>query len=246
MKPQITFTRREVIKTLGAGAALAGMGLVPSKIGRAEPTVRLSLQQPFVLPPLAYDYAALEPHIDTLTMQIHHDKHHQGYVNNANKALVDYPDLQGMTAQQLLSDLEFLPVALRTTVRNNVGGHANHSLFWQVISPKGGGAPVGKLAQSIDRTFGSFQSFVTEFSNAAMHRFGSGWAWLSVVDGRLKIHSTENQDSPLSEGATPILGLDVWEHAYYLNYQNRRADYVQAFWNIVNWDQAGINFLETV
>jgi superoxide dismutase, Fe-Mn family len=246
MNPKNSFTRREVLKTLGVGAAFAGMGLVPSKSSRAAASAAMPLQQPFVLPDLTYDYDALEPHIDARTMQIHHDKHHQGYVNNANKALADYPELQTLSARQLLGDLESLPPAIRTAVRNNVGGHANHSLFWRGISPKGGGDPVGKLAQSIDGSFGSFPAFVSEFSAAAMQRFGSGWVWLSLTDGRLKIHSTANQDSPFSEAATPILGLDVWEHAYYLHYQNRRADYVKAFWNIVDWKQAESNFIQSI
>ena len=178
----------------------------------------------FTLPDLPYPYDALEPHIDALTMQIHHTKHHQGYVDNLNKALVDYPDLQSKSVEDLLKDLNAIPEAIRTAVRNHGGGHANHSLFWQLMSPKGG-EPVGAVAQLKD-----------QFIQAAMARFGSGWAWvIKDVAGKLEVISTANQDSPLSDGLTPILGVDVWEHAYYLKYQNRRADYLQAWWQIVNW-----------
>jgi len=184
----------------------------------------------------------LEPYVDAQTMEIHHGKHHQGYVNNANKALSDYPELHGLLATQLLERLNEIPSSIRTAVRNNVGGHVNHSLFWKIIGPNKGGEPVGKLADAIKTTFGSVSAFQQEFATAAKTCFGSGWAWLSVKDDRLLVHSTANQDSPLSEGATPLLGLDVWEHAYYLNYQNRRADYINAFWSIVNWEQAEVNF----
>lgn len=245
MKPRTSFTRRDLLKTLGAGAALAGIGLIPVRGGGSSGTAAgpgKAMAQPFILPPLGYDYEALEPHIDARTMEIHHTKHHQGYVNNANKALADYPELQSLTADELLADLDGVPEPIRTAVRNNVGGHANHSIFWQVIHPHGGGNPSGRLAAALEAEFGSIESFQEKFAASAMQRFGSGWAWLSLRDGRLVVHSTANQDSPLSEGAQPILGLDVWEHAYYLNYQNRRAGYVQAFWDVVNWDQAELNY----
>jgi Fe-Mn family superoxide dismutase len=197
-------------------------------------------------PPLPYPYDALEPHIDTRTMQIHHDKHHQGYVNKLNAALEGHPDLQAKSVEELLSDLDALPESIRTAVRNNGGGHANHTLFWPSMSPDGGGEPEGALAEAINATFGSFSAFKEQFSQAAATRFGSGWAWLCVDGGgSLQVLSTPNQDSPLSQGLTPILGLDVWEHAYYLNYQNRRPDYIAAFWNIVNWDEVALR-LEAV
>lgn len=221
---------------------MAGLGLMASPRSVAGPALTKTPLQPFELPALDYAFDALEPYLDARTMEIHHDKHHQGYVNKANAALVDYPGLQGLMATQLLERLDEIPAPIRTAVRNNVGGHVNHSLFWKIIGPQGGGAPVGKLAEAIKTTFGSFSAFRQQFVTAAKTRFGSGWAWLSVKEGRLWVHSTANQDSPLSEGATPLLGLDVWEHAYYLNYQNRRADYIDAFWSIVNWEQAEINF----
>ena len=221
---------------------MAGLGLMTAHKSVAGPALTKTPLQPFKLPALDYAFDALEPYVDAQTMEIHHDKHHQGYVNKANKALADYPELHGFLATQLLERLNEIPTATRTAVRNNVGGHVNHSLFWKIIGPNHGGAPVGKLAEAIQTTFGSFSAFQEQFTAAAKTRFGSGWAWLSVKDGRLLVHSTANQDSPLSESATPLLGLDVWEHAYYLNYQNRRADYINAFWSIVNWDQAEVNF----
>lgn len=190
----------------------------------------------FELPPLPYDYNALEPHIDEQTMRIHHDKHHAAYVNNVNKALEGHAELANLSIEELLRSLDRVPENIRTTVNNNGGGHANHTLFWQIMSPNGGGEPTGALADAINSTFGSFTSFKEKFTAAATGRFGSGWAWL-VVDsaGNLEVTSTPNQDSPISQGKTPILGLDVWEHAYYLKYQNRRPDYISAWWNVVNW-----------
>jgi Fe-Mn family superoxide dismutase len=179
----------------------------------------------------------LEPHFDARTMEIHHSKHHQAYINNANAALANQPSLQTMSAEDMVRNLGRLPDAVRTTLRNNVGGHLNHAIFWRVIGPRGGGAPAGAIGPAITQTFGSFDAFKTQFADAAMKRFGSGWAWLTVKEGKLGISSTANQDSPLSDGATPLLGLDVWEHAYYLKYQNRRADFVTAFWNVVKWDE---------
>lgn len=189
----------------------------------------------FTTPDLPYGYAALEPHIDEQTMRLHHDKHHTGYTAKLNAAL-DGTGLEGRTVESLLVTLDELPQQIRTAVRNHGGGHANHGLFWQVLSPEGGGSPGGELAGAIDATFGSFGSFREQFTAAATGRFGSGWAWLIVTaDRSLSITSTPNQDSPLSHGAIPILGLDVWEHAYYLRYQNRRAEYVDAFFEIVRW-----------
>ena len=233
-------SRRDALKTLGAGAALLGLGLAT---GRAQSkTATVNAPQPFTLPQLGYAYDALTPHIDARTMEIHHTKHHQAYINNANQALAGFPELHGLDATALLQRLDSVPEKIRTAVRNNVGGHHNHSLFWQVIKPQGGGEPSGALAAAIIRDFGSLAAFKTQFAEAAMKRFGSGWAWLSLKEGSLHVHSTANQDSPLSEGALPLLGLDVWEHAYYLHYQNRRADYVAAFWSIINWPQVESNF----
>jgi Fe-Mn family superoxide dismutase len=192
----------------------------------------------YTLPELPYPQNALEPHIDARTMEIHHQKHHGGYVSKLNAALEGHANLASKSIEELMRDLDAVPEAIRTAVRNNGGGHANHSLFWTVMSPKGGGTPSGELGKAVDSTFGSFDKFREEFANAAANRFGSGWAWLCVKPGgALHITSTPNQDTPLSEGHTPVLGLDVWEHAYYLNYQNRRPDYIAAFWNVVNWDE---------
>ncbi|PQD96498.1 superoxide dismutase [Pradoshia eiseniae] len=191
----------------------------------------------FSLPQLPYEYDALEPHIDKETMNIHHTKHHNTYVTNLNAALEGQEDLAGKSLEELLANIESVPENIRTAVRNNGGGHANHSLFWELLSPNGGGEPTGELAEAIAAKFGSFESFKEEFAKAATTRFGSGWAWLTVKDGELELSSTANQDSPLMEGKTPILGLDVWEHAYYLNYQNRRPEYIASFWNVVNWDE---------
>ena len=193
----------------------------------------------FQLPDLPYDLNALEPNIDAKTMGIHHSKHHQAYVNNLNAALEGHPELAEKTAIELIADLEAIPGDIRMAVRNNGGGHVNHSLFWTVMKPNGGGQPSGGLADDINSAFGSFDSFKTEFAKAAATQFGSGWAWLCVgSDGKLLVTKTPNQDNPISTGAgIPILGLDVWEHAYYLNYQNRRPDYVEAWWNTVDWDR---------
>jgi Fe-Mn family superoxide dismutase len=190
---------------------------------------------PYTLPPLPYAPEALEPHIDAETMRIHHSKHHKAYVDNANKLLADQPELAKLSPVELLENLAEAPESIRAGLRNNVGGHVNHSAFWLMMSPNGGGEPTGDLAKAIDSTFGSFADFKKQFTDAAMKRFGSGWAWLVVKDGKLSILSTPNQDPPLLDGYTTILGLDVWEHAYYLKYQNRRADYAVAWWNVVNW-----------
>jgi Fe-Mn family superoxide dismutase len=188
------------------------------------------------LPALPYANNALEPHIDETTMMIHHDRHHNAYVTNLNAALESAPELQGLSIDELISDLNRVPEGIRMAVRNNGGGHANHSLFWEVIGPNAGGAPSGALAAAIDAELGGFDKFKEDFAKAGATRFGSGWAWLSVTpEGKLVVSSTPNQDSPVMEGNTPILGMDVWEHAYYLKYQNKRPDYIAAFWNVVNW-----------
>ncbi len=196
-----------------------------------------------VLPDLPYSYDALEPSIDAKTMEIHHGKHHQSYVNNLNAALENHPELQEKSVEDLISDLNSIPENIRNAVRNNGGGHANHSLFWPCMGPDGGGTPEGELADAINSAFGSFDNFKDQFSKAAATRFGSGWAWLCVDNnGDLVVTSTPNQDNPISDGLKPVLGLDVWEHAYYLNYQNRRPDYVNSWWNVVNWNQVVLNF----
>jgi superoxide dismutase, Fe-Mn family len=197
---------------------------------------------PFKLPELGYAYNALEPHIDAQTMEIHHSKHHAAYTNNLNAALEKHPDLQGREAEDLIRNLLSVPEDIRTAVRNNGGGYINHNLFWQIMQPGGSNKPTGKLASEIDSAFGSFDAFKEAVAKAGTTRFGSGWAWL-VTDagGKLQVTSTPNQDSPISDGLTPLLGLDVWEHAYYLKYQNKRPDYITAWWNVVNWDVVGSN-----
>lgn len=192
------------------------------------------------LPALPYAHNALEPHIDATTMEIHHGRHHNTYVTNLNNALKSAPELESKSVEDLIADLNSVPEAIRTAVRNNGGGHANHSLFWKTISPSGGGQPSGALAAAIDAELGGFEKFKETFANAAATRFGSGWAWLALSkDGKLKVYSLPNQDSPIMEGDTPLLGLDVWEHAYYLKYQNKRPDYIAAFWNVVDWNAVG-------
>jgi Fe-Mn family superoxide dismutase len=207
-----------------------------------------AITQPFVLPNLGYAYDALEPQIDARTMEIHYTKHHQAYITNANKALADHPELHSLTAEAILANLDGVPESIRTTLRNNVGGHVNHSFFWRIIAPAEAGtaAADGRLDQAIGEAFGSHDAFQAQFAAAALKQFGSGWAWLSVRNGKLAIHSTPNQDSPLSAGATPVIGLDVWEHAYYLKHQNVRADYIAAFWKVLNWQQAAANYAAAV
>ena len=196
----------------------------------------------YELPELPYPCDALEPHIDARTMEIHHGKHHAAYIANVNGALEDHPDLAGKSVEDLIADLAGVPEAIRGAVRNNGGGHANHSLFWTVMSPGGGGEPTGDLADAINAACGSFAGFKEQFHNAGMTRFGSGWAWLSLDSGNLVVESTANQDSPLMEGRTPILGCDVWEHAYYLNYQNLRGNYINEFFNVIDWDAVASRF----
>ncbi len=202
-----------------------------------------TLIYPFVLPPLPYAYNALEPHIDTLTMEIHHTKHHKKYVDELNSALKDYPELHTKTLEELLKDLDAIPESIRTAVRNNAGGHYNHSFFWKIMSPDGGGEPQGELLEKMNKYFNDFKSFKEQFTAAAKKVFGSGWAWLcSDKKGDLLVTTTGNQDSPISQGLVPLLGLDVWEHAYYLKYQNRRPEYIDAWWNVVNWKLVEANF----
>jgi len=196
----------------------------------------------YELPPLPYDYAALEPYIDEATMKLHHDKHHQAYVTNLNGAVDKHPELGKKSAEELLKDLAGVPEDVRTTVRNNGGGHVNHTMFWQIMKPKGGGDPSGDIAQQIKADFGSFEDMKKQFNETTAKQFGSGWGWIIFVGGKLKVVTTPNQDNPLSQGHYPILGNDVWEHAYYLKYQNKRADYLAAWWNTVNWDEVNKRF----
>ena len=228
-------TRREALSTLGVGAlalAAAGRGL-----DAAAPDGIQAAAGPYTLAPLPYAYDALEPHIDALTMQVHHDRHHQAYVNNLNTAIAAAGEAGKAPLDDLLKNVAALPEPVRTAVRNNGGGHVNHLQYWTLLAPGAGGAPTGAIADAIAAAFGSFSAFKDQFSKAAMGRFGSGWAWLSDENGKLVIHSTANQDTPSMEGKRAIFGLDVWEHAYYLKYQNRRADYVGAFWNVINWTE---------
>ncbi len=203
----------------------------------------------FTLPNLPYAFDALAPHIDAKTMEIHHGKHHGAYINNLNKAIEGKKDLESKSIEDLIANINALPQEIRGAVRNNGGGHYNHSLFWTILGPKAGGTPAGELAEAINKEFSSFDAFKEKFANAALTRFGSGWAWLCVSAGKLSVCSTPNQDNPLMDVAEckgiPILGIDVWEHAYYLNYQNRRADYIAAFWNVVNWDAVAKRFAST-
>ena len=194
------------------------------------------------VPPLPYDYNALEPHIDEQTMRIHHDKHHAAYVNNLNAALEKHPELQNKSAEDLIKSINTVPEAIRTAVRNNGGGHVNHTMFWEIMGPGKGGEPAGKVGDAIKSAFGSFDAFKTQLNDAGVKRFGSGWAWLVDAGGKLVIESTANQDNPMMEGKKPILGVDVWEHAYYLKYQNRRLDYLAAWWSVVNWDAVNKRF----
>jgi|SRR5580658_464583 Fe-Mn family superoxide dismutase len=238
-------TRRDAIKVIGGGAALVGLGAVSGSwaADAVVPAGAGAIKQPFVLPDLPYAFGALEPYIDAQTMEIHYSKHHAAYIKNANKALEGHPAMANMTAEEILVNLPSIDEPLRTTLRNNVGGHVNHSFWWSILSSSGGGAPSGELADAMEKTFTNFDTFKTRFKEAAMKRFGSGWEWLAMMkDGRLIIHSTANQDSPLIEGDTPIIGLDVWEHAYYLKHQNLRGDYIDAFWNVVNWRHAANNY----
>ena len=215
-----------------AGSALRMANAQPAMGGAAAPAAG----GPFTVPPLPYAFDALEPHIDAQTMQIHHDKHHAAYVANLNKAVADFPDLGKKPVEDLLKDLTAIPEKVRTAIRNQGGGHYNHSIFWQMMKKNGGGEPSGELSKAIEKKFGSFSAFKDQFTKAAVGQFGSGWAWLVSDGGELKIEAAPNQDSPISEHKTPLLGVDVWEHAYYLKYQNRRPDYVAAWFNVIDWD----------
>lgn len=238
----MNLNRRNFLYLLGAGAGVVAIDTVrPQSIFNTALAAQAQAQQStgtIKLPPLKYAYNALEPYIDTETMRFHHSKHHAAYVKNLNAALEKYPQLKNRSVEQLLRDLDSVPEDIRRTIRNNGGGHVNHTMFWQIMSPDGGGEPTGAIAGAIKQNFGSFEAFKKRFNAAGVGRFGSGWAWvIRNRNGDLQIISTPNQDSPLMEGNYPIMGNDVWEHAYYLKYQNRRADYLNAWWNVVNWNE---------
>jgi Fe-Mn family superoxide dismutase len=231
-------TRRQAIKTTALATAACAAALPIAQAQQPTPAIAATpAAGPFTLPPLPYAFDALEPHIDARTMEIHHDKHHQAYVTNLNKAIASHAELQAKGVEELLRSLASLPEAIRAAVQNNGGGHYNHSLFWQMMKKGGGGEPSGELAGALDKKFKSFSGFKDEFTKAATTRFGSGWAWLVAgPDKQLSIESSVNQDSPISAGRNVLLGIDVWEHAYYLKYQNRRPEYIAAWFNVINWD----------
>lgn len=229
-------TRRQALQTTALLTAAAATALPSSPLLAAAPPVPPGPEGPHKLPPLPYPVDALEPHIDAQTMTIHHGRHHQAYITNLNKALVGHEALAGQSITDLVRNLSAVPESIRTAVRNNGGGHYNHALFWQMMRKGGGGEPKGALARALDGAFGSYDGFKTRFTDAAMKTFGSGWAWLVIENGKLAVVSRPNQDSPHSEGLHVLLGIDVWEHAYYLKYQNKRADYVAAFFNLIHWD----------
>ncbi len=247
----MALNRRNFLVLLGAATGATAVGTFSSTIAAFSAplsgTKQNQAEGPFQLPPLPYAYNALEPHIDETTMRFHHDKHHAAYVNNLNSAVNKYPQLKDMSAEELLQNINTVPEEIRTTVRNNGGGHVNHTMFWEIMSPNGGGEPKGAIAKAITDTFGSFDAFKKEFNEAGTKRFGSGWAWLvRNPEGKLQVISTANQDSPFMEGSFPIMGNDVWEHAYYLKYQNRRGDYLNEWWNVVNWDEINKRFARSM
>jgi superoxide dismutase, Fe-Mn family len=235
-------TRRNFLCLLGAGTTATFFGTVTNPSWAAPGATTTAGTEVFKLPPLTYDYNALEPHIDATTMKFHHDKHHAAYVKNLNAAVNKYPELKTKTVEELLVNLDKLPKDIQTTVRNNGGGHFNHSMYWEIMGPKGGGEPTGKIATSIKTQFGTFDTFKSQFNQMGTKLFGSGWVCLVIKKGQLKIITTPNQDSPITQGLYPIMGNDVWEHAYYLNYQNRRPDYLAAWWNVINWTEVNKRF----
>jgi superoxide dismutase, Fe-Mn family len=247
-------SRRNFLGLLGAGTTATFFGTLtasswanPVDTTAQVPATAIQAADVFKLPPLTYAYNALEPHIDATTMKFHHDKHHAAYVKNLNAAVAKYPQLKTKTVEQLLLSLNTLPKDIQTTVRNNGGGHLNHSMFWQIMGPKGGGAPTGAIAAAINSNFGSFDRFKAQFNEAGTKVFGSGWAWLArSKDGKLQIISTPNQDNPITQGLYPIMGNDVWEHAYYLKYQNRRPEYLSAWWSVINWNEVNNRFAKSL
>ena len=242
-KEIVMMNRRQALqKTALVTAACATVGTLPGSLKAQAAAPAAAPTGPFKLPALPYAFDALEPHIDARTMEIHHDRHHAAYVTNLNKAVAGHPRLEKMGVEQIVRNLDDVPEGIRVAVRNNGGGHYNHSLFWQMMKKGGGGTPTGALAKAVDRKFGNFAGLKEELTGAATKVFGSGWAWLVLDSDELKVVSTPNQDSPLSKGQIPLLGLDVWEHAYYLKYQNKRADYINAFYNVINWDFVAARF----
>jgi superoxide dismutase, Fe-Mn family len=235
-------TRRNFLYLLGVGTTGAFFGTFTSSSWATPATATATGVDTFKLPRLPYDYNALEPHIDAATMKFHHDKHHAAYIKNLNAAVNKYPEFQTKTVEDLIINLDKLPKDIQTAVRNNGGGHLNHSMYWHIMSPQGGGKPTGAIASTIKTQFGSFDAFKTQFNEAGTRLFGSGWVWLVTRKGKLEIITTTNQDNPISQGLYPIMGNDVWEHAYYLNYQNRRADYLSAWWNVTNWTEVNHRF----
>jgi superoxide dismutase, Fe-Mn family len=240
----MSIDRRNFLLMLGAATTGTFFGTLtkPSWANTTTAPASTATVDVFKLPPLTYDYNALEPHIDEKTMKFHHDKHHAAYVKNLNAAVNKYPQLKTKTVEQLLVDLNQLPTDIQTAVRNNGGGHLNHSMYWKIMGPKGGGAPTGGIAKAIKTQFGSFDTFKAQFNEGGTKVFGSGWVWLVEKEGKLKIITTPNQDSPIMQGFYPIMGNDVWEHAYYLTYQNRRPDYLSAWWNVINWTEVNKRF----
>jgi superoxide dismutase, Fe-Mn family len=230
-------TRRNFLYLLSVGTTSAFFGTATNSSWATPATLTAAKTNVFELPLLTYDYNALEPHIDAATMKFHHDKHHAAYVKNLNAAINKYPELKTKTVQELILNLDKLPKDIQSTVRNNGGGHINHSMYWKIMSPNGGGMPTGAISKAIKAQFGTFDTFKTQFNEMGAKLFGSGWVWLVSQKGQLKIITTPNQDSPITQGFYPIMGNDVWEHAYYLNYQNRRPDYLAAWWNVINWKE---------
>jgi superoxide dismutase, Fe-Mn family len=239
-------TRREFSILLGAGAISTLFGILPNASWATPAPVNTTDRDVFDLPALGYDYNALEPHIDATTMKLHHDKHHAAYVKNLNAAVNKYPELKTKTVEQLLVGLTKLPKDIQTTVRNNGGGHLNHSMYWQIMSPQGGGMPTGAIDTAIKANFGTFDTFKLKFNEAGTKVFGSGWVWLVNDKNKLKIITTPNQDNPITQGLYPIFGNDLWEHAYYLTYQNRRPDYLSAWWNVINWAEVDRRFAKSL
>jgi Fe-Mn family superoxide dismutase len=239
----MTLNRRSFLAFVGITTGVTALGMFP-RDGFAQSGATIP-EEPFKLPALPYDYDALEPYIDQETMRFHHDKHHAGYTRNLNLAVRQIPDFKNQTAEELLQNLEGLPKEVQNTVRNNGGGYVNHKMFWEIMSPKGGGKPQGELAKAINQKFGSFEEFQAQFNQAGSQRFGSGWAWLVLdKDGELMVMSTGNQDSPIMMGFAPIMGNDVWEHAYYLKYRNKRGEYLKQWWNVVNWKEVNRRYLQ--
>ncbi len=237
----MNINRRQLLFLLGSVTTAAAFGIFPN-----TSVAETEVEEIFKVIPLPYDYDALEPHIDQETMTFHHDKHYAAYTKNLNIAIGEFPDLKTKTAEDLLKNIDEIPEKIRSTVLNNGGGYVNHSMFWEIMSPKGGGKPVGKLAKEIDRTFGSFEKFQEEFNKQGLQRFGSGWVWLVMNQNQLEIMTTANQDNPISEGKYPIMGNDVWEHAYYLNYRNKRDEYLKSWWNVVNWQEIEKRYEEAI